>query len=112
MIAEARDYHQLWAVLRTRADALGISRENIDAEAGLPAGYAGTLLAPAQVKKMGLSSLGPLLGILRLKLIVAEDEQLPNVVKPSATHQAASNKTRKAPLKQRCARLPARAIQR
>lgn len=101
MIAEARTYQQLWAVLRTRAEELGITRENLDAEGGLPAGYSGTLLAPAQVKKMGLSSLGPLLGILRLKLIVAEDEQRPNVVKPSAPHRATPNKPAKPARNQR-----------
>src|SRR3977135_1000114 len=73
MIAEARDYRELWAAFRARADQLAMTREDIDADTGLPSGYASTLLAPAQVKKMGLSSLGALLAVLKLKIIIVED---------------------------------------
>ena len=48
-----RDYAQLHALLRQRADALNISRETIDQVAGLTAGYSATVLAPAQKKRLG-----------------------------------------------------------
>jgi hypothetical protein len=74
-IAVARDYAQLHAALRARADELGLSRDTID-RYGLPRGYASTLLAPVPVKAIGRMSLGPLLGALGLMLIVVEDAEL------------------------------------
>ena len=48
--------------------------DNIDEVGGLPARHAGKLLSPNPVKSLGRSSLGPLLGTLGVKLIVAVDE--------------------------------------
>lgn len=92
MIIEARTYQELWAALIARAEQLAMTREAMDADAGLPSGYSGTLFAPAQVKKMGLSSLSALLGVLKLKIIIVEDGPCLNPVKPSVTHSARSNK--------------------
>ena len=74
-LGTARTYHELHALLRARADELEVSRLDLDALAGIAAGYSSTLLAPAKKKKLGPVSLGPLLAALGLKLLVAEDEQ-------------------------------------
>lgn len=101
MITEARTYQELWAAFVARAEQLAMTREEMDAAAGLPSGYGGTLFAPAQVKKMGLSSLSALCGVLKLKLIVVEDGPTPKPVKPPVTHSGRSNKSPKPARNQR-----------
>lgn len=76
-LATVRNYGELMSVLRTRCDELGITREAMDYTAGLQSGYAAKLLSPNPIKAVGPTSLGPLLGVLRLKLIVVEDESIP-----------------------------------
>ena len=73
-IGVASDYHELHAILRARAEALNISREQLDEIAGLPAGYSAKLLAMEPVRGMGKMSLGALLASLGLTLIVVEDQ--------------------------------------
>jgi hypothetical protein len=53
-------------------------RLDLDARAGLADGHAGKLLGPAQVKRLGMISLGLVLQALGVKLIMVEDtdEQL------------------------------------
>jgi len=48
--------------MRARADELGVSRELISELAGLPSGYAGKVIGPGQVKRVGMTSLGALVG--------------------------------------------------
>jgi hypothetical protein len=72
-IAIVRSYDELHAVLRSRADELAVTRETIDAVAGLPSGYAGKVLAPTPIRALGRISMGLVLGALGLVLIVAED---------------------------------------
>lgn len=81
-LAEVRDYDQLHAALRARVDALGVTFETVDEVAGLPVRYSTKLLSPVQMKAIGKVSLGPLLGALGLKLIVAvDDEALARIAK-------------------------------
>src|SRR5262245_29579627 len=75
LLAEVRDYAQLVQALRARIDELGVAGETIDDVAGLPTRYTTKLLAPIPIKSLGRVSLGPLLGALGLKLIVAEDAE-------------------------------------
>lgn len=72
-IATVRSYRQLMSVFRARSDELEITRQTVDAAAGLPPGYSGKLLAPIPIKNVGINSLGALLGVLGLALIVVED---------------------------------------
>lgn len=72
-LAEVRSYDELHAALRARAHSLNVSRESIDAVAGLQSGYAAKLLCDPPLKKLGMDSLGPMLGALGLKMIVVED---------------------------------------
>jgi hypothetical protein len=47
----------------------------IDDAAGLPSGYTGEVLTPAQFRGIGRISLGPLFGALGLALAVVEDPE-------------------------------------
>ena len=72
-LAEVTDYPGLLVALRSRADELQVARETIDEISGLPARYSGKILGLKQVRRIGMLSLGPLLGALGVKLIMVED---------------------------------------
>ena len=72
-LGEIRCYGDLLIVLRARADELQISRELISELGGLPDRYASKLLSLSGSKRIGMQSLGPLLGALGLKLVAVED---------------------------------------
>jgi hypothetical protein len=76
ILAECRDYAQLVRAIRTWIAELGTAGETIDDVAGLPLRYTMKLLAPVPVKGIGRTSLGPLLGALGLKLVVAVDHEV------------------------------------
>jgi hypothetical protein len=61
--------------LRDRAEALNISRETLDAAAGLAAGHASKILAPRPLKRIGGTTLPLLLGALGLQLVLIEDRK-------------------------------------
>lgn len=70
-----KNYCDLHAGLRERAEQLNISRIVIDAIGELQEGYAGKLLAPVPSKTLGPKSLGGMLKALGLKLIAVEDQE-------------------------------------
>lgn len=74
-LAYFSSYTELHAALRQRAEALGISRETIDAISGLQPGYAAKLLAPRPLKKLGALSMGLLFGALGCKGALIEDPE-------------------------------------
>jgi hypothetical protein len=80
-LAEASDYDGLVAAIRMRVEELQISRETINEVAGLPAGYSGKILGLKQRRRLGMISLGPILGALGIKLVVVEDEQALKLVR-------------------------------
>jgi len=59
--------------LRSRADQLEVSREMISEIAGLLERYANKVLSLKGERRIGMQSLGSLLGALGLKLIAVED---------------------------------------
>lgn len=75
IIGEARDYSQLLDALRKWIAELETTMETIDEVAGLPTRYVSKLLAPVPIKGIGRTSLGPILGALGLKLVVAVDQE-------------------------------------
>jgi hypothetical protein len=79
---EVRDYAQLVRAIRTWIAELGTAGETIDDVAGLPLRYTMKLLAPVPVKGIGRTSLGPLLGALGLKLVVAVDHEVLARIRP------------------------------
>jgi hypothetical protein len=74
-IATVRDYNELHAALRARADALSVSRGATDDVSGLPSGYSGKLLGPKPLKLFGVKSLGAILTVLGLKMVLVDDEE-------------------------------------
>lgn len=74
-IATVRDYGELHAALRARADELKLTRESIDGCAGFQDGYTGKLLAPVPIRGIGRETLGPLLTVLGLKIELTVDEE-------------------------------------
>jgi hypothetical protein len=75
-IATVRDYAQLHAALRARAEELRLSRETIDAISGLQSGYSGKLLAPVPIKGLGPATLGPILGAMGVFIVLVEDVEM------------------------------------
>jgi hypothetical protein len=70
------DYGSLMDTLRARAAVRQIAVSGDANEiAGLPTGYIQKLIGPRQVRRIGMMSLGPLLGVLGLKLIAVEDPE-------------------------------------
>ena len=73
VLAQVTDYAGLHQALRDRCDQLSVSRETLDHLTGLQSGYCSKLLAKTRIKNIGPQSLGPLLTVLGLRLLVAED---------------------------------------
>jgi hypothetical protein len=73
IVADVRTLEGLRLALRSRADALNISRETLDEISGLQEGYSGKLLAPTPIKNLGDLSLSLLLASLGLRLVLIED---------------------------------------
>jgi hypothetical protein len=73
-LAEATDYDGLIAAIRNRAAELQVAGETLDEISGLPNRYCAKLIGPKPIRRIGAISLGPLLGALGIKLIIAEDE--------------------------------------
>ena len=72
-LAIVRCYDDLRAALRDRAEVRQFSRETLDEIAGLADGHSGHILAAKPTKRLGLVSMGPLLGALGVALAVIED---------------------------------------
>lgn len=73
ILGEARDYAQFAAVVRAWLEELKVAGETVDELAGLPIRYTSKALGVLPAKGFGRTSLGPLLGALGLKLIIAVD---------------------------------------
>jgi hypothetical protein len=77
IIAEFCDYEGLIEALRLRARELkiAISDDGNLALMGLPSNYLSKLLRSKPVKRLGPTSMGPVLGGFAVKLIMVEDEK-------------------------------------
>jgi hypothetical protein len=67
------DYAEFLQVIRDRADEMGMSRLELDHQAGTQDGYSGKVLGPAKRRAYGMRTLGPTLGALGLKMLLIED---------------------------------------
>jgi hypothetical protein len=67
------DYPELVDAFRARVDEMGLTRLELDHQAGLQDGYSGKTLGPSRIRAYGLRTLGPTLGALGLKLLLIED---------------------------------------
>jgi hypothetical protein len=73
VFGEVRSYDDLHAILREVAVKRKLTRNGLDVIAGLASGHSSKLLAPVPIKRMGPSTLEPMLGALGVKLIVVSD---------------------------------------
>jgi hypothetical protein len=76
ILAEVREYQELIDAFKAWMAELNVCGRTVDDVAGLPDRYTAKLLAPVPIKGIGRTSLGPLLGALGLKLIVAVDHEV------------------------------------
>jgi hypothetical protein len=75
IVGEVWSYEDLHRIMRERANELKLSRESIDAIAGLQPGYAAKLLSPRPIEKLGALSKSLVLPVLGIKVVVMVDEQ-------------------------------------
>jgi hypothetical protein len=73
VLAEVTDPASLHHALRQRAEMLQISRETLDAVAGVPSGYCGKLLSLSPQKSLGAVSMPAVLGALGVRLVLLTD---------------------------------------
>jgi hypothetical protein len=96
-LAEITSYDGLILALRARQDQLNVSLATIDYVAGFPDRYSGKILSLRGARRIGMQSLGPLLGALGLKLIAVDDpEQLAKIRRRLEPRDEAHTKSAKA----------------
>jgi hypothetical protein len=87
VIAEFSDYDGLLAAIRNRVSELQINGERFDQFAGLPIGYLSKLIGPSPVRRIGMTSLGPLFSALAISAVLIENGdhmmRLRNRLKPN-----------------------------
>jgi hypothetical protein len=81
-VTPIRDYDGLIAVLRARADEIGLAYNLIDDLTGLPNGYTGKLFGPSRVKMIGMESLWPIAEVLAVELMLAPSLELAQKMAP------------------------------
>lgn len=81
-IGEAASHDELVTILRERQLALGLSNELVGHVARLSDGHVDKLLGPARQRGLSQLSLDALMGVLAVKLIVAEDAEQAARMKP------------------------------
>ena len=96
-LAVISDYDGLIAAIRTRVDEMQLHGGRFDEFAGLPIGYLSKLTAPNPMRRIGMTSLGPLLQALGVKIALLEDpeatQRLKNGVKPRDAQQVHPSRT-------------------
>jgi hypothetical protein len=76
-IATVRSYDDLRRAVADWCRQIGMTREELDDEAGLTNGHAGKLLSERAIKRLGIVSLGRVMAATGLVLIVAADPDAP-----------------------------------
>jgi hypothetical protein len=74
ILAEFADYPGMLTAIRTRVNELAINGERFDEFAGLPRGYLSKLIGIKPVRRIGMTSLGPLFDALGIYCLVVENE--------------------------------------
>jgi hypothetical protein len=73
ILAEFADYPGMLNAIRNRVNELAINGERFDEFAGLPRGYLSKLIGAKPVRRIGMTSLGPLFDALGIYCIVVEN---------------------------------------
>ena len=75
IIAEFTDYAGLLTALRNRVTELSINGERFDEFAGLPRGYLSKLIGVNPVRRIAMTSMGPLFDALGIYCLIVENPQ-------------------------------------
>ena len=75
VIAEFSDYAGMLDALRKRVNELALNGERFDEYAGLPRGYLSKLTGASPVRRIGMTSMAPVLNGLGLRCLLIEDQQ-------------------------------------
>src|SRR5215472_2796577 len=73
ILGEFADYAGLLNAVRARAKELQIQGERFDEFAGLPEGYLSKLIGARPIRRIGMTSMGPLFDALGIYCVVFED---------------------------------------
>jgi hypothetical protein len=72
-LAVVHDYDELIAAIRARRDELEVTHATLDHVSGLASGHTSKLFCIPPIKRLGMISLGAMLGSVGLMLVVVED---------------------------------------
>jgi hypothetical protein len=75
VIAEFTDYDGMLDALRARVAELDINGERFDEFAGLPRGYLSKLIGTRPVRRIGMTSMGPLFDALGISGALIENDE-------------------------------------
>jgi hypothetical protein len=104
VLGEFADYAGMLAVVRARVNELSINGERFDEYAGLPKGYLSKLIGAQPVRKIGMTSMGPLFGALGIYCVMFADPRATarlkgrlvpnqsNYMRPTYTHVIVTNR--------------------
>jgi hypothetical protein len=73
IVGEIIEYSDFVETIRNRVAELGIHGTRFDALAGWPEGYLSKLICAHPVRRIGMTSMGPLLSAMGVKLVMVED---------------------------------------
>jgi len=86
VIAEFTDYDGMLNAVRARVEELQVNGERLDEFAGLPRGYLSKLIGVRPIRRIAMTSMGPLFGALGIRCVIIEDpittQRLKNRIKP------------------------------
>jgi hypothetical protein len=74
IIADVSSYEQMLDALRARVSALQVNGQIFDEYCGLPRGYLSKLVGANPVRRLGMTSFGPVVTALGLRCLFVEDE--------------------------------------
>ena len=87
VLAEFSDYAGMLNAIRSRVNELDINGERFDEFAGLPRGYLSKLIGVKPIRRIAMTSMGPLFSALGIYCIVIENphhtNRLRNRLKPN-----------------------------
>jgi hypothetical protein len=75
VLAEFTDYDGMLAAVRARVAELQVNGERFDEFAGLPRGYLSKLIGARPVRRIAMTSMGPVMNGLGLRLLVIENQE-------------------------------------
>jgi hypothetical protein len=73
ILGQFADYDTMLAAIRARINELELNGERLDEYAGLPRGYVSKLVGARPIRRIAMTSMGPLFGALGICCVMFED---------------------------------------